>query len=153
MNPEIATNRKATHDFHILEKFEAGVELRGTEVKAVREGKINLRDAFARIENGQCHLYGCDIQPYEKASWTQHDPKRVRRLLLHKQEILKLFGACQVKGLTLVALRAYWKNGRVKIELGVGRGKAQADRREDLKKKVVQRETEREVSKFNRRGK
>lgn len=151
MSAEIANNRKALADFHILERYETGIELKGTEVKSIRAGHINLRDAFARIENGQCWLYGCDIPAYEKASWEQHEPKRVRRLLLHKNEIHKLFGSCQIKGHTLVALRAYWKGSRVKIEIGIGKGKHQADRREDLKKKAHQREVEREISRFNKR--
>lgn len=151
MNAEVTKNRKALHDYQILETIEAGVELRGTEVKSVREGKMNLRDAFARIEDGQCLLYGCDIQPYEKASWSQHDPRRVRRLLLHKKEIQRLFGVCQVKGNSLVALRAYWKGSRLKIELGVGKGKISSDKREDLKKREAKREMEREVQRFNRR--
>jgi SsrA-binding protein len=151
MNPEISTNRKALQDYHILERIEAGIELKGTEVKSIRAGHINLRDAFARVEQGQCLLYGCDIQPYERASWEQHDPKRVRRLLLHKKEILRLFGVCQVKGHALVALRVYWKGPRVKIELGVGRGKVASDKRDDLKKKEANREMEREMARFNRR--
>ena len=151
MNPEIAVNRRALHEYHILEKFEAGIELKGTEVKAVRAGKINLRDAFARIERGECLLYGCDIQPYEKASWEQHEPRRVRRLLLHKREIMRLYGICQVKGHALVALRAYWKGPRVKLELAVARGKDAGDKREALKTKEAKREIEREVSRFNRR--
>jgi len=151
VNPEIASNRKALHEYHILEKVEAGVELKGTEVKSIREGRINLRDAFARIDGGQCLLYGCDIQPYAQASWEQHDPKRVRRLLLHKKEIMRLYGVCQVKGQALVALRAYWKGPRVKIELGVAKGKVAGDKREDLKKREAKREVEREISRFNRR--
>lgn len=151
MNSEIATNRKALHDYHILERIEAGMELKGTEVKSVREGRINLRDAFARIENGQCLLYGCDIQPYAQASWEQHDPKRVRRLLLHKKEIMRLYGVTQVKGQALVALRVYWKGARVKIELGVAKGKVAGDKREDLKKQEAKREVEREMARFNRR--
>jgi SsrA-binding protein len=151
VNPEIANNRKALHDYHILETIEAGVELKGTEVKSIREGRINLRDAFARVEGGQCLLYGCDIQPYAQASWEQHDPKRVRRLLMHKKEIMRLYGVCQVKGHSLVALRAYWKGPRVKIELGVGKGKVSTDKREDLKKKEAAREVAREISRFNRR--
>lgn len=151
MNTEIASNRKALHDYHILETIEAGVELKGTEVKSVREGRINLRDAFARVENGQCLLYGCDIQPYANASWEQHDAKRVRRLLLHKKEIMRLYGVCQIKGNALVALRAYWKGSRVKIELGVAKGKIANDKREDLKKKEANREVAREVARFNRR--
>ena len=124
MNPEIANNKRALHEYTILETIEVGVELRGTEVKSVRNGKINLRDAFARVENGQCLLYGLDIQPYEKASWSQHEPRRVRRLLLHKKEIQHLFGVCQVKGHSLVALRAYWKGSRMKLELAVEIGRA-----------------------------
>jgi SsrA-binding protein len=148
---EITNNRKATHDYHILETIEAGVELKGTEVKSVRGGHMNLRDAFARIEGGQCLLYGCDIQPYERASWEQHEPRRVRRLLLHKKEIMRLFGVSQVKGHSLVALRAYWKGARVKIELAVARGKVSNDKREDLKKKEAKREVDREMMRFNRR--
>lgn len=151
---DIATNRKAPRDYHILEKFEAGVELRGTEVKSIRAGHINLGDAFARIERGQCFLYGCDIKPYEKASHEQHEARRSRRLLLHKNEILKLYAASQQKGLTLVALRAYWKDRRVKIEIAVGKGKTHSDQRQDLKKKVENREAQREMARFNeRRGK
>ena len=149
---EIATNRKAPRDFHIVERFEAGIQLKGTEVKSIRQGKINLNDAFARIERGQCWLIGCDIQPYEKASHEQHESKAVRRLLLHKSEIMKLWGSTQIKGLTLVALRAYWKNKCVKIELGVGKGKTKGDQREDIKKKVENREAQREVARFHERG-
>ena len=151
MEREIASNRKALHDYEILERIEAGMVLKGTEVKSVRDGKINLRDAFARVENGQALLYGCDIQPYAKASWEQHDPKRVRKLLLHKKEISRLYGHCQVKGQTLVALRVYWKGARVKIEIGVGKGKVSSDKREDLKKKEAKREAERAMQDFNRR--
>ncbi len=153
-NADIATNRKAPRDYHILEKYEAGVELKGTEVKSIRAGHINLGDAFARIERGQCFLYGCDIKPYEKASHEQHEARRSRRLLLHKNEILKLYAASQQKGLTLVALRAYWKDRRVKIEIAVGKGKTHSDQRQDLKKRVENREAQREMARFNeRRGK
>lgn len=146
---EIAINRKAPRDYHILEKFEAGVELRGTEVKSIRAGKVNISDAFARVEKGQVWLYNCDIQPYEKASWEQHEPRRCRRLLLHKREIHKLAGFSHLKGLALPVLRAYWKSRRVKIELGVGRGKDQRDQRQDLKDRVENREAQREVARFN----
>lgn len=148
---DIATNRKAPRDYHILEKFEAGIELKGTEVKSIRAGHINLGDAFARIERGQCFLYGCDIKPYEKASHEQHEARRSRRLLLHKNEILKLYAASQQKGLTLVALRAYWKDRRVKIEIAVGKGKTHGDQRQDLKKRVENREAQREMARFNER--
>jgi SsrA-binding protein len=153
LNAEIATNKKALVDYHIMERLEAGVSLRGTEVKSVRDGKVNLRDAFARIENGECLLYGCDIQPYVRASFDQHDPKRIRKLLLNKSEIHKLYGSVQIKGQTLVALRMYWKGARVKIELGVGKGKHQGDQREDLKKKAHDREVERELTRYQKRGK
>lgn len=148
---DIATNRKAPRDYHILEKFEAGVELRGTEVKSIRQGKINLSDAFARVEKGQVWLYNCDIQPYEKASHTQHELRRMRRLLLHKSEIDKLIGFTHQKGLALPVLRAYWKNKKVKIEVGVGRGKNQGDQRQDLKAKVENREAARVMASFNER--
>jgi SsrA-binding protein len=112
---------------------------------------MNLRDAFARVEKGEVLLHGCDIQPYENASFTQHDAKRPRKLLLHKKEILKLSALTHEKGYTLVALRAYWSGQRVKIELGVAKGKVKGDRREDLKKRVETREAERAVANFNRR--
>ncbi|TDU72996.1 SsrA-binding protein [Prosthecobacter fusiformis] len=148
---EIATNRKALRDFHILERYEAGVELRGTEVKSIRLGKLNISDAFARVERGQVWLYNMDVQIYEKASFSQHEPRRTRRLLLHKREILKLFAHTQQKGLALPVLRAYWKDSRVKIEIGVGKGKTKGDQREDLKEKAVKKETLRVVSSFNRK--
>lgn len=150
---EIATNRKAHRDYHILEKVEAGMELKGTEVKSVRLGHINIGDAFARVERGQCFLYGCDIQPYVKASHEQHEARRTRRLLLHKNEIMKLWAASQQKGQSLVALRAYWKNRRVKIEIGVGKGKTKGDQRQDLKKKAEMREAQRDMARFNERAK
>ncbi len=146
---EIATNRKAPRDYHILEKFEAGVELRGTEVKSIRLGKLNLSDAFARVERGQVWLYGCDIQQYDKASHETHEPRRSRRLLLHKNEIMKLRAATQQKGLALPVLRAYWKGARIKIELGVGKGKNKGDQRQDLKEKAENREAARVVASFN----
>ena len=151
MDADIAKNKKALHEFKVIEKFEAGIELKGTEVKSIREGKMNLRDSYARVEGGQVFLYGCDIQAYGNASYEQHLPKRPRRLLLHKKEIDRLFAQTQIKGLTVVALRAYWRNRRVKIELAVCRGKDHADRRETLKARVVDREAEREMARFNKR--
>lgn len=148
---EISVNRKALRDYHILDKLEAGIELRGTEVKSIRAGHCNINNAFARIENGQAWLYDVDIQPYDKASHEQHEPKRPRRLLLHRLELDKLFTRTTVKGLALVALRLYWKDARVKVELGVGKGKEQRDQRADLKDRAVKRETDREVASFNRR--
>ena len=151
MSNEIATNRKAGRDSHILEKFECGIELKGTEVKSIRAGKVNVADAFARVENGQVFLHGIHIQPWETAGeWYQHNVRRPRRLLLHKREILKLDQAVSVKGCTLPLLRMYWKNRRVKVEIGVGKGKTHADQRHDLKKKVELREAQREISRFNK---
>lgn len=143
MSAEIATNRKALRDFHILEKYEAGICLEGTEVKSIRAGQVNLSGAFARIERGEVFLYGMDIAPYDKASHQQHEPKRVRKLLLHRKEIDRLFGEVSVRGRALVPLRLYWRKGRVKVELATAKGKDQGDKREDLKRKAEERETER----------
>jgi SsrA-binding protein len=153
MSAEIATNRKAGRDFHISEKYEAGIELRGTEVKSIRAGKINISDAFCRVEKGQIFVYGCDIQPWETASlWFQHESKRPRRLLMHKREIFKLEQATAVKGASLPLLRMYWKNRKVKVELGVGKGKTHGDQRHDLKNRVELREAQREMARFNQRA-
>lgn len=151
MSGDISVNRKALRDFHILERLEAGVELRGTEVKSIRAGFANLNNAFARIEGEEAFLYDADVQPYEKASFEQHAPKRRRRLLLHRKEIDRLIGLTQIKGHTLVALRMYWKGHRVKVELGVGKGKEKSDQRADLKERAAKREVEREVSRFNKK--
>jgi SsrA-binding protein len=151
MPADIASNRRAFHNFQIMEKLEAGIALTGTEIKSIRSGLANLNNSFARIEGNEAYLYDLDIQPYERASHTQHDAKRVRKLLLHRAEILRLLEASTVKGQTLVALRLYWKDRRVKLELGIGKGKTHADKREDLKEKAVKRETSREMSDFNRR--
>ena len=151
MSENISVNRRALRDYHILERFEAGLELKGTEVKSIRAGQVNINNAFARVEKGQVFLCDVDVQPYERASFEQHEPKRARRLLLHKSEIDRLFGLTQIKGNTLVALRLYWSKSRVKVELGVGKGKEARDKRQDIKKRVTQRETEREIARFNRR--
>src|SRR5246500_1706253 len=150
MAAEIASNRRAFHNFQILEKIEAGISLTGTEVKSIRAGFANLSNAFARIENQEVFLYDADIQPYERASHEQHDPKRPRKLLLHKSEIAKLFEASAVKGQTLVALRLYWKDHRVKVEIGIGRGKTHGDKRQDLKEKTAKEEARRAADSFNR---
>lgn len=148
---DISTNRKAPRDYHIQERFEAGVELRGTEVKSIRNGKINISDAFARVDKGQVFLFNCDIQPYEKASHEQHETRRVRKLLLHKREIDKLFGYSHQKGLSLPVMRVYWKGHIVKVEIGVGKGKTKGDQRQDIKKRTEMREVQRVVAGFNRR--
>ena len=151
MAAESIINRKALRDYRILERYEAGIALKGSEVKSIRAGKSNISDAFARIEHGEAFLYNADIQPYEKASHEIPAAKRVRKLLLHRHELEKLYGETQVKGRALVVLKFYWKNGKVKAELGVGVGKLAHDKRADLKKRAVDRETAREVARFHRK--
>lgn len=151
MAADISVNRRALHDYHVLERFEAGIELKGTEVKSIRGGLANLNQAFARVENGQVFLYDADIQPYIRASFEQHVSKRPRRLLLHKAEIRKLREATDVAGQTLVALRMYWKDARVKVEIATAKGKEARDKRSDLKDRAERREMEREKAAFNRK--
>jgi len=150
MGDDLITNRKALRDYQILETYEAGIVLRGTEVKSLRAGQGNLTDAFARIEDHQVWLYQLDIQPYKQANIYNHEPKAVRRLLLHKQEIRKLFGLVAVKGRTLVALKMYWKGRNLKVLLGVGIGKNVRDKREDLKKAAAKREIDQALKQARR---
>jgi SsrA-binding protein len=140
---DIVTNSKARRDYHILDTFEAGIVLQGTEVKALRAGKGQISDAFARVENNQVFLYNAHIDEYAQGNLQNHEPKAVRKLLLHKSEIRKLFSLASVEGNALVPLSLYWKNGKVKVALGVGKGKAQYDKREDLKKRESDRELKR----------
>ena len=144
---DIVTNHKARRDYHILETFEAGIVLHGTEVKALRAGKGQLSDAFARVENEEAYLYNAHIDEYSHGNIENHQPKAPRKLLLHKSEIRKLFGYASVKGNALVPLSFYWKNGRVKVALGVGKGKAEFDKREDLKRRESDRELKRATMK------
>ena len=141
--PDILTNSKARRDYQILETFEAGIVLHGTEVKALRGGKGQISDAFARVENGQAYLYNAHIDEYSFGNLQNHNPKAVRKLLLHKKEIRRLFELASIKGNALVPLSFYWKNGKVKVALGVGKGKAQYDKREDLKRREADRELKR----------
>ena len=147
---DIATNRKARRDYHISDKYEAGIELKGTEVKSIRAGKINISESYARVDKGQLWLYSCDIRPYEQASNEFHVPLRNRRLLLHKREIRRLSAVTEQQGLTIVPLRLYWKNRKVKVEIGIGKGKDQRDKRQDLKERAHNREVDRELARFNR---
>ena len=140
---DILTNPKARRDYHILETFEAGIVLHGTEVKALRAGKGQISDAFARVEENEAYLYNAHIDEYSHGNLQNHQPKAPRKLLLHKSEIRKLLGITAVKGNTLVPLAFYWKNGKVKVALGVGKGKAEFDKREDLKLKEADREVKR----------
>jgi SsrA-binding protein len=151
MGEDLITNRKALRDYQILETYEAGIVLKGTEVKSLRAGQGNLTDAFARIEKNEVWLYNFDIQPYKQAHLFNHEPKAVRRLLLHRQEIRKLFGIVAVKGHTLVALKMYWKNHHLKVLLGVGIGKNTRDKRQDLKKAVAQREIDQAMKQARRK--
>ena len=142
---DIVTNSKARRDYHILETYEAGLVLHGTEVKALRAGKGQISDAFARVENNQVYLHNAHIDEYTFGNMQNHQPKGVRKLLLHKTEIRKLFGLASVKGNAILALSLYWKNGKVKVLLGVGKGKVEFDKREDIKKRDDDRETKRAI--------
>ena len=140
----IANNKKAFHDYFIDETYEAGVALHGTEVKSMRMGKCSIKEAFIRIENGEFFVYGMHVSPYEKGNLFNKDPLRVKKLLMHKYEINKLSAKIAEKGYTLVPLQVYFKEGRVKVEVGLARGKKLYDKRADIAKKDQRRETERE---------
>ena len=140
----VANNKKAYHDYFIEEKYECGLALHGTEVKSLRMGKCSIKEAFIRIENGEVFAYSMHISPYEKGNIFNKDPLRVKKLLLHKQEINKLLGKIKEKGYTLVPLQVYFSNGKAKIEIGLARGKKLYDKREDIARKDQRRETERE---------
>lgn len=150
MSTDIVTNRKAFRDFEVFERLEAGISLLGTEVKSIRSGRIDLLGAFARVEKSQVVLYESTIQAYEQASHTTHDPKRPRKLLLHKSEIARLSEETLRKGRALPVLRMYWRHGKVKVEIGIAKGKHASDQRQDLKKKASQLEMKREVAHFHR---
>jgi SsrA-binding protein len=145
----VSDNRQARFLYEILETYEAGIELRGTEVKSIRQGKINLRDGYALIRNGEAWLFNVHISPHESASQIfNHDPRRTRKLLLHGQEIRKLIGQVEQKGLTLVPLKVYLKRGWLKVTIGLAKGKKLHDKREDLKRKQEKREIERAVKNY-----
>lgn len=141
----IANNKKAYHDYFIEETYEAGVALHGTEVKSLRMGKCSIKEAFIRIENGEVFVYGMHVSPYEKGNIFNKDPLRVKKLLLHKYEINKLVGKIKEKGFTLVPLQVYFKEGKVKVEIGLARGKKLYDKRADIAKKDQRREAEKEL--------
>jgi SsrA-binding protein len=139
----IAENRKARHDYHLVERHEAGLELTGTEVKSLREGRAQLQRAYAELRDGQLWLVGAHIAPYEQGTYANHEPDRDRRLLLHRREIDSLGGKVRERGFTLVPTRLYWKNGRAKVEIALARGKEAQDKRRDIAKRDAQREMER----------
>ena len=140
----IANNKKAYHDFFIDETYECGIALHGTEVKSMRMGKCSIKEAFVRIEDGEVFVYGMHVSPYEKGNIFNNDPLRVKKLLLHKYEINKLLGKIKEKGYTLVPLQVYFKDGKVKVEIGLARGKKLYDKREAIAKKDQRREAEKE---------
>lgn len=139
----IATNRRARHDYDIVDEFEAGLVLTGSEVKSLRAGKANLKDSFAHLRNGEIYLVGAYIAPYSFAREGGHDPERSRKLLLHRHEIDRIAGSLAEKGLTLVPMRLYFKDGRAKVQVGLGRGKRTIDKRADIKRREHEREMER----------
>jgi SsrA-binding protein len=136
----LASNKKAFHDYFILERLEAGIALQGTEVKSIRDGKINLKDSYALVRGAEAYLLNCHVSPYSHGNRENHDPTRARKLLLHRSEIRKLIGKTQEKGLTLLPIRVYLKRGRVKVELGLARGKKLHDKRETERRKEADRE-------------
>lgn len=142
----VARNKRARHDYHILETWEAGLVLTGPEVKSLRDGRANLGDAYAIVNDGEVYLLNMHIAPYEQASYNNVEPTRTRKLLLHRREIRKMIGAVERQGLTLVPLELYFKNGRAKVALALGKGKKEHDKREDLAKKDAEREMARAVS-------
>lgn len=141
---EIARNKKARFDYEIIETFEAGIVLVGSEVKSMRQKKVSIQESYARIKNGEIYLTGMNIAIYEMANRFNHEPVHDRKLLLHRHEIKRLIGKVQEKGFTLVPLKVYFKNGKVKVELGLARGKAKYDKRDSIKKREVDRELQRE---------
>ena len=140
----IANNKKAYHDFFILDTYEAGIALHGTEVKSLRMGKCSIKESFIRIENGEVFVYGMHVSPYEKGNIFNKDPLRVKKLLLHKSEINKLLGKIKEKGMSLVPLKVYFKGSLVKVEIGLAKGKKLYDKRDDIAKKDQQREAQRD---------
>lgn len=147
----IANNKKAYHDYFILENFETGIALHGTEVKSLRMGKCSIKESFIRIENGEVFIYGMHISPYEKGNIFNKDPLRVRKLLMHKSEINKLIGKTKEKGMTIVPLKVYFKGSLVKVEIGLAKGKKLYDKRQDIAKKDQKREAQRDFKVRNLR--
>jgi len=147
----VAVNKRARHEYHILETFEAGIALNGSEVKSMRTGGVNIKEAFAKIENTEVFIHSMHINPYEQASNFNHDPLRIRKLLLHKQEIKRLIGQTSQKGLTLVPIQIYFKKGMAKIEIALAKGKKLYDKRDAIKKKIVSRETEKALKQHQKR--
>jgi SsrA-binding protein len=142
----IASNRKAFHEYEIMEKFEAGIVLKGTEVKSLRMGSANFKDSYARIKGRELWLFNLHISPYDHGNVWNHEPMRMRKLLMHRREVIRLTTKTEERGLTLVPLRLYFKSGKAKVELGLARGKHTHDKRKDIAKKDAERDTQRELS-------
>ena len=147
----IATNRKARHDYHVDDTFEAGLVLTGTEIKSIRAGRVNLRDSYATLKEGELWLFNTHIAPYEQGAYANHEPRRPRKLLMHRREINRIAGKLQEKGFTLVPLRLYLKNNLAKVELGLARGKKQYDKRAALRERETSREIDRAVARHWKR--
>ncbi len=147
----IVSNKVARRDFHISDTYEAGLVLKGTEIKSIRSGHVDIKNSFVRIEKGEAFLYGCDIKPWGTAGdWIQHESKRPRKILLHRKELLKIAQLVDQKGYTIPCLKLYWKGSKVKAEIGTAKGKDHADKRHDLKAKTQKREIAKEMARFNR---
>lgn len=146
----IAQNKKATHDYFVIESYETGIELCGTEVKSLRQGRVNLKDAWCTIEDGELWVKGMHISPYEQGNIFNRDPMRVRRLLMHKREIMRLFGTVKQEGYSLIPLSLYFKGSRVKLKLGLCKGKKLYDKRNDMAEKSAKRDIERAIKEKNR---
>ena len=146
----ITTNRRARHDYTILDTYDAGIVLTGTEVKSLRAGRASLTDAFAVVTDGEVFLHGMHIPEYAQGTWTNHDPRRVRKLLLHRKEINRLIGKTQESGVTLIPLSLYFNNGWAKVELGLARGKRSYDKRQDIAKRDAQREISRALGRWRK---
>ncbi|MDH6364616.1 SsrA-binding protein [Enterococcus sp. PF1-24] len=146
----IAQNKKARHDYSVIETMEAGMVLQGTEIKSIRNSRINLKDGFARVRNGEVYLHNVHISPYEQGNIFNHDPLRTRKLLLHKKQIARLIGETKNPGVTLVPLKVYIRDGYAKVLIGIAKGKKQYDKREDLKRKDIDRQINRTLKNYSR---
>ncbi len=149
---DAAVNRAASHNYELLEKFEAGIALHGSEVKSIRSGRANLKDAYGLVKDGELWLLNAHIGPYEPASYAQHEARRTRKLLVHKEEVRKLFGKTQQRGLTLIPIRLYFKNGRVKVEMALARGKQLWDKRETERRRTAEREAREAIVRSRKSG-
>ena len=150
MEKIVTKNRKAFHDYHIDDKYEAGISLVGTEVKSLRAGSANLKESYVIIKDGEAFLFNCHISPYSHGNLQNHEPLRTRKLLLHKKEISRLWGSISQKGYTIVPLKIYFKNGKAKVEIGLGRGKRQYEKRATIKEKEANREIERHMKSYKK---